>query len=57
MAVIVLMALCVVLGAAGTEVLCKKNPKLIEKIEDRAKHLVNSLCLAKPTDEDEKEDK
>lgn len=32
-----------VLGAAGTEILHVKKPELIEKIEDAAKRLVDSV--------------
>ena len=55
MAVIGLVVLGVILGAAGTEILRTKNPELIKKIEDQAKRLVDSLDFAKSTDE--KEDK
>ena len=55
MAVIGLVVLGALLGAAGTEVLRSKNPELIKKIEDHAKRFVDGLGLAKSADE--KEDK
>ena len=55
MAVIGLMVLGVLLGAAGVEVLRAKNPELVEKIEDRVKRVVDGFGAAKSADK--KEDK
>jgi len=43
MGLVGLLFLGTVLGAAGTEILRAKKPELIEKIEDAAKRLVNSV--------------
>ncbi len=51
MGVIGLALLGVVLGAAGAEVLRAKKPEVIEKIEDAAKHFVDSVFPSKPDDE------
>ena len=50
MAVIGLVILGVVLGAAGMELLRAKNPELLEKIEGGAKRLMDSLGLAESAD-------
>ncbi len=34
----------IVLGAAGVELLRASMPELVEKVEDAAKRLVDSLC-------------
>lgn len=44
MGTIGLALLGVVLGAAGTEVLRAKKPEVIEKIENKAKGFVDSIC-------------
>jgi hypothetical protein len=41
----------VVVGAVGTEFLRLKRPDIVEKIEDAAKHFVDSLCTSKSDDE------
>jgi len=46
-----LAILGVVLGAAGTEFLREKRPKLIEKIEDAARRFVDSVCPSESDDE------
>ena len=33
-----------VLGAAGSEILRKKKPDLVDKVENAAKRLVDSFC-------------
>jgi hypothetical protein len=37
----------IVLGAAGTELLRKKKPQLLEKVEDAAKRFVDSFWSSK----------
>ena len=46
----------IILGAAGTEVLRARKPELVEKVEDAAKRLVDSVWPSKPAD-DEADDK
>ncbi len=55
MAVFGLVALGIILGAAGTELLRAKKPELLEKIEGRAKHLVDILSEPKPEEEAKEE--
>ena len=50
MGTIALALLGIAFGAAGAEFLRAKKPKVIEKIEDRAKRLVDSLSLSKKDD-------
>ena len=42
----------VALGAAGSELLRTCRPELVEKVENAAKRVVDSLCSAKPADEE-----
>ena len=51
MGLIGLAFLGVVLGAAGTEFLRVKRPDIIEKIEDAARHFVDSVCPSESDDE------
>ncbi len=51
-----LALLGVVLGAAGTEFLRAKKPELVEKVENAARRLVDSLCSSKSDDEKAKEE-
>ena len=55
MQMIGLVALGVVLGAAGTEFLRAKNPRIFSKIEDQAKRFVDGLGLVMPDDKKEDE--
>ena len=50
-----LALLGVALGAAGTEFLRKKRPDIIEKIENTAKHFVDSMCPSESDDDKGKE--
>ena len=50
MGVIGLGILGVVLGAAGTEFLRTKRPDIIEKIEDSAKRLADTIFSSKSED-------
>jgi hypothetical protein len=43
----------VVLGAAGSEVLRARKPELIEKVEDAAKRLVDSVFPCGSTDQED----
>jgi hypothetical protein len=45
----------VVLGAMGAEVLRAKVPHLVDKIEQAAKRLADSLCSSDSPDEEKKE--
>lgn len=45
----------IVLGAAGTELLRKKKPQLLEKVEDAAKRFVDSLWSSKSAEGKPKE--
>ncbi len=56
MGTIALALLGIAFGAAGVEFLRAKRPKVIEKIEERAKRLVDSLSSSKK-DQDEKTEK
>jgi len=42
----------IIAGAAGTELLRKKKPELIEKMEKAATGFVDSLGFSAPTDDD-----
>ena len=46
-----LALLGVALGAAGAEFLRAKRPDVIEKIENAAKHFVDSICPSESDDE------
>ena len=50
-----LALLGVALGAAGTEFLRAKRPDIIEKIENAARHFVDSICSSKSDDEQTQE--
>lgn len=41
----------VVLGAVGSEILHSRKPNLVEKVEDTAKRLVDSMRSSKPPSE------
>jgi len=50
-----LLALGVVLGAAGTEVLRAKSPAFVEKLEEAAKGLADRILPSNTTDAETKD--
>ena len=51
MALIGWVCLGIILGAAGSELLRACKPGLVEKVEDAARRVVDSLCSSKSADE------
>ena len=43
----------VVVGAVGTEILRASKPELVEKVEDAARRVADSLCRSKSADEED----
>jgi len=39
------------LGAVGSEILRATRPKLVQKVEDAARHFADSVCPSQPGDE------
>lgn len=56
MGTIGLALLGVALGAAGAELLRAKKPELVEKVEEAARHFVDSLGLSKSIDKKGKDE-
>jgi hypothetical protein len=46
-----LALLGIVVGAAGSELIRLKRPDIIEKVEEAAKHFVDSVCSSKSDSE------